>query len=59
MVNLDNPVEVELFARQNGIPVSAVYNMDIQQKNDLIKKNPDNAHLYLKRCNDYYELKNY
>ncbi len=59
MVDLSNPYEAQRFADQQGIPVSALYNMDVQHKTQLIQKTPDNPRLYLERGNDYYELQDY
>ena len=48
MIDLSNPYEVHAFAEQEGIPVEAVYNMEITHKTDLIQKMPENARLYFK-----------
>ena len=56
---MDNPLEVERVAQEQGLPVSAIYEMDITAKTELIESMPNNANLFLKRGNDYYELKKY
>lgn len=59
MIDLSNPYEVRAFAEQEGIPVEAVYNMEITHKTDLIQKMPENARLYFERGDAYFYIKNY
>lgn len=59
MVNLSNPREVKKFAEQEGIPVEAVYKMEIQHKSQLIEQTPDNSRLYSERGQAYHAIHNY
>ena len=59
MVNLSNPREVKKFAEQEGIPVEAVYKMEIQHKSQLIEQTPNNSRLYSERGQAYHAIHNY
>ena len=59
MIDLRNPQEAKRFADEQGIPVKALYEMDIQNINMALGKTPDNPRLYLNRAFDNYIIQNF
>ena len=59
MINLDNPYEVERMANEQGIPKESIYESDIAFQSSLLENNPLKVNSYIRRGNDYYELKKY
>lgn len=55
MIDISNPYEVQKFAEQEGIPISAVYDMGIKFYTSEIHNMPGNPSLYLKRGDCYFE----
>ena len=57
MINLDNPYEVERMANEQGISKESIYEADIAFQSSLLENNPLKVNSYIKRGNEYYELK--